>query len=183
MAAGFGRQIPLRGWEWVCPEGGAGRGDVLPYQRVLSWRGIRDDRELFEIEGAGASWLEGEASTAGLSDGVEYRIHADGFDFKNLCHEFAKAAFWEAAFLKPSEVFDGEVHDGDAGRWVGFDAEFSKRDPGSADFLEQVAKVLAVDFGEVGHGWDKFADRWSIGKHGDFEPRRAVGESGWEYNS
>lgn len=86
-----------------------------------------------------------------LPEWIEYRVHANGFDLENLGHEFAEAAFGIALFLEPGEVFAGQVHDRHSGRWVGLDAEFAEGNPGLSDLLKQVAEILAVDLGEVGH--------------------------------
>lgn len=87
-----------------------------------------------------------------MAHGVEERVHAAFFDFADVGHEFAEAAFGEAALFEPDEVFLREVDDGDAVGWVFFLSEHAERHVGAMDFREEVAEVLAVDFGEIHEG-------------------------------
>lgn len=62
-------------------------------------------------------------------------------------HELTEAAFGEGALLEPEEIFLWEIEDRDAVRGVFFLPEHPERHVGAVDFHQQVAEVLAVDFG------------------------------------
>ena len=64
-------------------------------------------------------------------------------------HEFAETAFWERALFKPHEVFFRKIVDRDSVGRVFFFPEHPEGHVGEVYFREQIAEILAVDFGEV----------------------------------
>ena len=72
-----------------------------------------------------------------------------------MCHEFPEAAFGERALLEPDQVFLGKVEDRHAPGRIFVFPEHAVGHVGGVDFPEQVAEILAVDFGEVHVGvWE-----------------------------
>lgn len=114
-----------------------------PRYRCLAWS--------FKIKTFRSRRKEFEATTIHSADGIKDGIHAYGFDFANLGHQFTEPTFRETTFQKPTKVFLGEVHDRNPCRRVGLDTEFTKRDPRFPYLDKEIPKVVAVDFSEIRH--------------------------------
>lgn len=89
------------------------------------------------------------ASSVGFAHGVEEGVHASFFDFTDVRHEFSETAFWKGALLEPDEVFLREIEDGDPARRILFFSEHAEGHVSAVDFLEEVAKIIKVDFGKM----------------------------------
>ncbi len=79
-------------------------------------------------------------------------------------HELAEPAFGEGTLFEPEQIFFRQIEDGNSVGRVFFFSKHSERHVGAVDFHQQVAEVLAVDFGNFkfqssGFKWEVEEDR------------------------
>ena len=104
---------------------------------------------IFEVDDTRSTLAKPRVPTIPHPEGLKYRVRTALLHLKDHCHQLSQATFRKPPFLKPDQIFRGQVHDRDPAWGVVLRSKFPEGHVSSPDLFQEIAHVLTIDLSEL----------------------------------